>query len=142
CWAEASSITPTSRPGLGRSANRRPEMVAVPSVGVVSPTIIRMDVDLPAPLGPRKPVTRPFRAVKEMSWTTVVPPYFLVSWSMVIMALTLGTTRGRPRRREVVFGRAPRPDGRSSQRRRRPRWSGCRALPAEEAGDPRGGDLH
>ena len=85
CWAEASSITPTSRPGLGRSANRRPEMVAVPSVGVVRPTIIRMDVDLPAPFGPRKPVTRPSRAVKLMSWTTVVPPYFLVSESMVIM---------------------------------------------------------
>ena len=58
----------------------------MPSVGVVRPTIIRMDVDLPAPLGPRKPVTRPFRAVKEMSWTTVWPPYFLVSESMVIMA--------------------------------------------------------
>ena len=72
CWAEASSITPTSRPGLGRSAKCRPEMVAVPSVGVVRPTIIRMDVDFPAPFGPRKPVTRPERAVKEMSWTTVV----------------------------------------------------------------------
>jgi hypothetical protein len=61
-------------------------MVAVPSVGAVRPTIIRMDVDFPAPLGPRKPVTRPFRAVKEMSCTTVWLPYFLVSESMVIMA--------------------------------------------------------
>src|SRR4029077_19644367 len=60
-------------------------MVAVPSVGVGRPTIIRMDVDLPAPFGPRKPVTRPSRAVKVMSWTTVVPPYDLVSESTVIM---------------------------------------------------------
>ena len=66
----------------------------MPSVGAVRPTIIRMDVDLPAPLGPRKPVTRPFRAVKEMSWTTVWLPYFLVSESMVIMARTLGTPLG------------------------------------------------
>ena len=52
CWAEASIITPTSRPGLGRSANLRPEMVAVLEVGEVSPTIIRIEVDLPAPFGP------------------------------------------------------------------------------------------
>ena len=60
-------------------------MVAVPAVGVVRPTIIRMVVDLPAPLGPRKPVTRPVRAVKETSSTTVWPPYVLVSESTVIM---------------------------------------------------------
>ena len=51
--------------------------------------MIRIDVDLPAPFGPRKPVTRPVRAVKEMSSTTVWPPYFLVSESMVIMERTL-----------------------------------------------------
>src|SRR6266508_6290715 len=55
CWAEASSITPSSRPGLGRSANLRPEMVALPEVGEVRPTIMRIEVDLPAPFGPRKP---------------------------------------------------------------------------------------
>ena len=52
-------MTPTSTPGLGRSANRRPRIVALPDVGVVRPTIIRIEVDLPAPFGPRKPVTRP-----------------------------------------------------------------------------------
>ena len=85
CWAEASSRTPTSSPGLGRSAKRRPATVAVPEVGGVSPTMIRMVVDLPAPLGPRKPVTRPGRAVKVTSSTAVKPPYFLVSASTVIM---------------------------------------------------------
>jgi hypothetical protein len=49
------------------------------------PTMIRMVVDLPAPLGPRKPVTRPGWAVKLTSSTAVKPPYFLVSDSTVIM---------------------------------------------------------
>src|SRR3954447_15062106 len=110
-------MTPTSRPGLGRSANRRPLIVAVPEVGVVSPTIIRIDVDLPAPLGPRKPVTRPGRALKVMSWTTVLAPYFLDRFSMVIMKRTLGTSRGPPRRREVASWMAPTDDARSSRRR-------------------------
>ena len=35
--------------------------------------MIRMVVDLPAPLGPRKPVTRPGRAVNETSSTAVTP---------------------------------------------------------------------
>jgi len=48
-------------------------MVALPDVGRVSPTMIRMVVDLPAPLGPRKPVTRPGRAVKLTSSTAVNP---------------------------------------------------------------------
>ena len=78
-------MTPTSTPGLGRSANLRPEIVALPEVGAVRPTIIRMEVDLPAPFGPRKPVTRPAGATKLMSSTAVVARYFLVRESMVIM---------------------------------------------------------
>jgi len=73
CWAEASRSTPTSVPGLGRSTNRRPSIVAVPELAGVRPTMIRMVVDLPAPLGPRKPVTRPVAAVKETSSTAVSP---------------------------------------------------------------------
>ena len=67
CWAEASRRTPTSRPGLGRSANRSPSMVAVPDVGAVRPTITRIVVDLPAPFGPRKPVTSP--GVRRRRWS-------------------------------------------------------------------------
>ena len=78
-------MTPTSTPGLGRSANLRPEMVALPDVGEVRPTIMRIEVDLPAPFGPRKPVTRPAGATKLTSSTTVREPYFLDSESMVIM---------------------------------------------------------
>ena len=100
CCAEASSKTPTSRPGLGSSANRRPEILTDPDVGDVRPTITRMVVDLPAPLGPRNPVTRPGRAVNETSSTAVNPPYDLVRDSIVIMAkaspLRAPATSGRP----------------------------------------------
>ncbi len=58
CWAGASRRTPTSRPGLGRSAKRRPMIWATPEVGDVRPTMMRIVVDWPAPFGPRKPVTR------------------------------------------------------------------------------------
>ena len=58
----------------------------------------RMVVDLPAPLGPRKPVTRPGSAVKVTSSTAVKPPYLFVSESIVIMGRTFAATRGRPHR--------------------------------------------
>src|SRR5690349_8566158 len=60
-------------------------MVALPASGRVSPTMIRRVVDFPAPFGPRKPVTRPGRAVKLTSSTASVVPYCLVSFSTVIM---------------------------------------------------------
>jgi hypothetical protein len=47
--------------------------------------MIRMVVDFPAPLGPRNPVTRPGRAVKDTLSTAVKPPYCLVSDSTLIM---------------------------------------------------------
>ncbi len=48
-----------------------------------------MVVDFPAPLGPRKPVTRPGRAVKVTSSTAVKPPYLFVSESIWIMSRRL-----------------------------------------------------
>ena len=74
---------------MGRSANCSPLMVAVPDVGDVSPTTTRMVVDLPAPLGPRNPVTRPGWAEKETWSTAVYRPCFLVSDSTVIMSRSL-----------------------------------------------------
>jgi hypothetical protein len=44
-----------------------------------------MVVDLPAPFGPRKPVTWPGRTVKLMPSTAVFGPYVLVRFSAVIM---------------------------------------------------------
>ena len=66
--------------------------------------MIRMVVDLPAPLGPRKPVTRPGWAVKVTSSTAVKPPYVLVSDSTVIMARILTSTGCRG-----TSGKPPKP---------------------------------
>jgi hypothetical protein len=46
-------------------------MVAVPEVGRVSPSSIRMVVDLPAPLAPTKPVIVPGLRLKLRSSTAV-----------------------------------------------------------------------
>lgn len=59
---------------------------------------MRIVVDFPAPLGPRKPVTVPGWTVKSRSWTTVLSPYRLVSPYALIMRPTLrsGPGGGRP----------------------------------------------
>lgn len=79
----------------GRSAYRRPLIVAVPSVGRVMPTATRIVVDFPAPFGPRNPVTRPGRTTNDRPSTAVFPPYFLVSAVTSIMPMTLGSERPR-----------------------------------------------
>src|SRR5690242_10739760 len=95
-------------------------MVAEPVVGGVSPQIMRIVVDFPAPLGPRNPVTVPGSQVKDTSSTALWAPYLLVSRSTVIMLLSVpGETRGARRpevgRREpwsgptTDFGRYPAP---------------------------------
>ena len=55
----------------------RIEFLLSESLGVSRPRTIRMVVDLPAPLGPRKPVTRPGWTTKETSSTGVVLRYRL-----------------------------------------------------------------
>ena len=74
CWAEASSRTPTWRARVGDVAVGWPATVAVPSVAGVSPAMMRIVVDLPAPLGPRKPVTAPGLHSNETSSTARKPP--------------------------------------------------------------------
>jgi hypothetical protein len=56
-----------------------PLTATCPAVGLANPTIMRMVVDLPAPLGPRNPVTIPGWTVNDTLSTTVFAPYFLVS---------------------------------------------------------------
>src|SRR3954452_1591677 len=129
CWAEASRRTPTSRPGLGRSANRCPLMVAVPDVGTVRPTMMRIVVDLPAPFGPRKPVTRPGWAVKETLSTAVKPAYLRVSDSTVIMwqpspRRGLRTSASRPHPPPPLGGAGSRSFGRSPTPLRSLGWAG------------------
>ncbi|TWF80410.1 hypothetical protein FHX44_116353 [Pseudonocardia hierapolitana] len=59
--------------------------------------IIRIVVDLPAPLGPRNPVTCPAETVNDRSSTTVRGPYRLVSFltSMLATAGIVATRSGR-----------------------------------------------
>ncbi len=58
-----------------RSRYARPLIVTCPEVGVSRPTIIRMVVDLPAPFGPRNPVTRPSGTTKVSPSTASLVPY-------------------------------------------------------------------
>lgn len=80
-----SSSAPTVRNGWLRSRYRFPSINAVPLVGASRPSRTRSVLDLPAPFGPRKPVTRPGRAVKLTSSTAVVRPYRLLSREISIM---------------------------------------------------------
>ena len=63
-----------------------PLINAAPPVGRVSPSSMRSVVVLPEPLRPRKPVTRPGQAVKEMPSTARTLPYALVSSTVSIIA--------------------------------------------------------
>ena len=68
-----------------------PPIDTSPAVAGVRPTITRMVVVLPAPLGPRKPVTVPGLQTKLMSSTATKLPYFRVSPSTLIMRAILPT---------------------------------------------------
>ena len=74
----------------GRTRRRigRPLTSAAPAVGRSRPRIIRIVVDLPAPLGPRKPVTTPGRIVALMPSTASLSPYLLASCSSSIIGLS------------------------------------------------------
>ncbi len=62
-----------------------PSMRTSPAVGWSRPSIIRIVVDLPAPFGPRNPVTIPGLTVKVRWLTATFSPYRLVSPSSSIM---------------------------------------------------------
>src|SRR5262249_37309717 len=75
----ASSSAPTVSSGRGSWSYRLPSIVAVPDWGRSRPRISRIVVDLPAPFGPRNPVTRPGCTVNDRFSTASVLPYRLVS---------------------------------------------------------------
>jgi hypothetical protein len=56
-----------------------PPMVALPAVGVTRPSTQRSVVVLPAPFGPRNPVTLAGSTLKLRSCTARTAPNFLVS---------------------------------------------------------------
>ena len=92
------------------SAYRRPFTTTVPLVGASSPMIIRMVVDLPAPFGPRNPVTVPGLTVKSSRSTAVVSPYRFVSWcASIIRVVPSITGAGSPGASVTTLGTAGRP---------------------------------
>src|SRR5699024_6299955 len=107
-------------------------MVAVPALGRSNPRIIRIVVDLPAPLGPRNPVTIPGSTAKVRSSTASVGPYRLVNPSTLIMGTMMHdpaagkqqdgpgksrtTDRGRARARQSRAGEEARPQNRLGTR--------------------------
>src|SRR6478752_487149 len=96
----ASRSAPISRSGAGDAAYRCPLTLTLPDVGASRPRIIRIVVDLPAPLGPRKPVTRPGSTTKSIASTAFLLCPFseakrLVSWWARIMGPACGVRRPR-----------------------------------------------
>src|SRR6476620_2818025 len=82
-WKDASSSTAPTR-ALGRSSSSygTPPNVAEPDEGRMSPSRARIVVLLPAPFGPRNPVTRPASMPKERCSTAWTPPKCLDrSWN-------------------------------------------------------------
>ena len=73
--------TPTAPASRSRRARRRagdpagsPRTVTLPDATIWTPTIARMSVDLPQPLGPSRPVTAPAATSRETPRSTSVPP--------------------------------------------------------------------
>src|SRR6195952_78634 len=85
--AFASRRAPTSRSGAALVTYAVPLTVTVPDVGTSRPTIMRIVVDLPAPLGPRNPVTIPGCTEKDRLSTAVFSPYILVRAVSSIMGV-------------------------------------------------------
>ena len=62
-----------------------PATVAEPLVGAMKHVRMRIVVDFPAPLGPRKPAISPFSTLNEMPFTATTPGYDRVRLETSIM---------------------------------------------------------
>lgn len=124
CTALVSSSAPTVRSGSRSCRYGVPPMRTSPAVGRFRPSIMRIVVDFPAPLGPRNPVTRPGRTRKPSPSTAVVFPYRLVRSVTSIMPVMVRDPRYPPHqargRRPFLHPREEtgRHRGRASDRRR------------------------
>src|SRR5215468_3847608 len=121
---------PSSAIGAGAARYSRPLTRTRPVVGSSRPAIIRIVVDLPAPFGPRKPVTTPGWTTKSSPATASFSPYRLLRFSTSIIACslignagnsgtppTLGITRpARHRPSGHKPSRPPMPQGLSAHR--------------------------
>src|SRR5262245_2075780 len=86
-----SGTRPTLRYTSGVCQGDRPATVTVPADGRSSPEIRCSRVDLPAPLGPRRPVT-PAPSWIEMSLTATTLPYQRDTWSSEMAGAVGGAT--------------------------------------------------
>src|SRR3981081_3688857 len=71
---------------IGFSCTSRPHTETAPALGGMKPVIMRMVVDLPAPLGPRNPSTSPLPTSKETPSTARFGPKDLLRLSTLITA--------------------------------------------------------
>src|SRR5713101_1387585 len=71
---------------IGFSCTASPHTVTLPALGGMKPVIMRMVVDLPAPLGPRNPSTSPLPTSKETPSTARFGPKDLLRFSTLITA--------------------------------------------------------
>src|SRR4051794_23098613 len=79
-------------------------MRAAPRLGRVKPRSIRSVVVLPAPFGPRKPVTVPCFRLNERSSTATIPPKRFVKPSTVITSSPSPGTNRRSESAGVIVG--------------------------------------
>ena len=92
CAPATSRFAPTVRAGWSSFMYDVPITVAWPDVGRASARIIRSVVVLPAPFGPRNPVTAPSRTENDRWSTATTPPYRLVSSTVSIAATAAQTS--------------------------------------------------
>src|SRR6267378_3742178 len=71
---------------IGFSCTSRPHTETLPALGGMKPVIMRIVVDLPAPLGPRNPSTSPLPTSKETPSTARFGPKDLLRFSTLITA--------------------------------------------------------
>src|ERR1700704_2814048 len=69
---------------IGFSCTSRPHTETLPALGGMKPVIMRIVVDLPAPLGPRNPSTSPLATSKETPSTARFGPKDLLRFSTLI----------------------------------------------------------
>src|SRR3981081_296191 len=80
---------------IGFACTSRPHTETAPAVGGMKPVIMRIVVDLPAPLGPRNPSTSPLPTSKETPSTARFDPKDLLRFSTLITSPLQNTCTDR-----------------------------------------------
>src|SRR3954462_8919102 len=79
---------------MGDSATSNVPTLTLPAVGGMKPVIMRIVVDFPAPLGPRKPSTSPRSTEKEIPSTArFAPKAFAKLWTLIIVNYSASESR-------------------------------------------------